>query len=213
MIIVLYLHSCMYFLTGEEASDSSSCSNSCSSSSSLVCVFIFAVFSSKRYGHERAFQMAVNCKEADRAQAAAGGGGAPGGPPQDLFAAPTPKGHAAGASPAAAAGNRRSRATTSRKQQQQSVVQALSPGRSSKATDSDIAALQQAEGEEDEAVDSATDTRTDEGSVRLAAAHAAAPAPAAPADEQRLVRLAVFYMAFGVCGVFVFVSAAPRGPR
>lgn len=119
--------------------------------------------------------MAVNCKEADRAQAAGGGGGPSATPSQDMFAAPTPKGQAAGASPAAAGGNRRSRTTSSRKQQQQqNVIRASSPGRISKAPDLDVAAMQQAEGEEDEAVDSATDTRTDEGSVRTTPAVVAA---------------------------------------
>ncbi|CDJ67141.1 hypothetical protein, conserved [Eimeria necatrix] len=132
------------------------------------------VFSSKRYGHERAFQMAVNCKEADKAQAAGGGGGTaegasggPGVPPQDVFTAPTPKGQTAAASPAAAGGSRRNRNAAARRQQQQQQqphVRAFSPGGSSRGPDMYVTTMRQGEGDDDEAMDSATDTRTDEGS-------------------------------------------------
>lgn len=139
--------------------------------------FYCSVFSSKRYGHERAFQMAVNCKEADKAQAAGGVGGAsegasggPGVPPQDVFAAPTPKGQTAAASPAVAGGSRRNRNTAARRQQQQQQhphVRACSPGGSSRGPDMYVTTMRQGEGDDDEAMDSATDTRTDEGSVGL----------------------------------------------
>ncbi|OEH79777.1 hypothetical protein cyc_00519 [Cyclospora cayetanensis] len=136
------------------------------------------VFSSKRYGHERAFQMAVNCKEADRAQAAAGAagsqagsGGVAEGGPHDIFATSSARGSAS----AAAGGSRRSRTASGRRQQQHHpLAMGSSPGRGPGVADTEVPpAIQQGDGDDEDALDSATDTRTEESAVGRACCYRA----------------------------------------
>ena len=112
--------------------------------------------------------MAVHCKEADRAQAAGVGGHPepPGGPLQDLFVAPTARCSAATVSPAAS-GSRKGRTAAARRQHQYQPLVSGAPSGSAQGgpPEAEGPPLQQGDGDDDETLDSATDTRTEEGTV------------------------------------------------